>query len=413
MPNQDTDRNTQWTIEQDDLVWTLARRATITVEGQDGIAENGFSGSTIKVLGDIAVAGLGDAGVRFNGEDSILAVGADAHIDAKEATYGIRTDGASADIVNHGLIVGGYAGIYGTAWSNIDNYGTVRGEKGIVFIDNGSRIHNHGTIKAIEDGIMSDAFGTVIENGRHALIGAGDRAIYLEGPGMATINNDGILRGGSYAIYDGYGTLNVTNNGVMIGDVVMGAGSDTFDNRRGELKGRVFGGEGNDDFFVGRDGMEIIEDDGANSGYDEVRTNISFTLPDNIEQLGLLGRRGISGKGNAADNLMIGNEGNNRLNGGAGNDVIAGMRGDDVLTGQIGNDIFEFLIIGTGVDRVTDYDDGADRISIDSVNTEEALNALKITQVRDDVVIDLGDGNRIILEHTYKADLDFNDFYVG
>lgn len=123
MPIQKKDLDTQWTINQSNLTWTLAEQAKITVTNEDGIDESGFSGNEIKVFGDIDVTGNGFAGVRVTGTDSSVLIGTESRIDAKQADYGVYSEAAGADIVNRGEIIGDYAGIYGNLWSNVDNYG--------------------------------------------------------------------------------------------------------------------------------------------------------------------------------------------------------------------------------------------------------------------------------------------------
>ncbi|GAA4413034.1 Calx-beta domain-containing protein [Quisquiliibacterium transsilvanicum] len=62
----------------------------------------------------------------------------------------------------------------------------------------------------------------------------------------------------------------------------------------------------------------------VNGGTDTIRTALNgYVLPDNVEQLQLLGTANLNGAGNALDNVLMGNAGNNRLDGGAGNDTAA------------------------------------------------------------------------------------------
>ncbi|RYE58189.1 MAG: hypothetical protein EOP18_01595, partial [Rhizobiaceae bacterium] len=111
MPVQKTDRDTTWFIDQADKKWTLTKNATITVDNQNGIYES-VSGSDINLLGDIVVKGMA-SGVRFQGPDSIVEIGKDSRIDARQGQHGIHAEGAGSDIVNHGVIKAGDTGIYG------------------------------------------------------------------------------------------------------------------------------------------------------------------------------------------------------------------------------------------------------------------------------------------------------------
>lgn len=114
MPVQKTDLNTTWNINSNDQTWTLATDATITVENQDGIFENGFSGSKIKVLGDITVSG-DFAAVHLTSANSSVLIGEDSRIKAKEMAAAIHHEGAGGEIVNNGRISGNTYGILGAS----------------------------------------------------------------------------------------------------------------------------------------------------------------------------------------------------------------------------------------------------------------------------------------------------------
>ena len=61
---------------------------------------------------------------------------------------------------------------------------------------------------------------------------------------------------------------------------------------------------------------------------------------------------------------ILGTSGDNDLNAGSGNDRISGGLGADTLTGGSGNDTFVFVAADTGVDEVTDFAFGPDRLDI-------------------------------------------------
>ena len=74
-------------------------------------------------------------------------------------------------------------------------------------------------------------------------------------------------------------------------------------------------------------GDKVIEK--KNQGYDLVRSSVSYTLPDNVEALELLGHVALNGTCNALNNHLTGNEAANRLDGGTGADLLEGLAGDD------------------------------------------------------------------------------------
>ncbi|HQM82718.1 MAG TPA: calcium-binding protein [Syntrophorhabdaceae bacterium] len=131
------------------------------------------------------------------------------------------------------------------------------------------------------------------------------------------------------------------------GDDILygGAGNDTLIG--GTDSDTMFGGAGNDTYYV--DDTSDVITEAADEGTDSVRSSVTYTLADNIENLTLTGTDGINGTGNILDNQIYGNSGNNTLDGGEGNDYLSADGGDDILYGGAGNDT---LIGGTGVDAM-------------------------------------------------------------
>ena len=58
---------------------------------------------------------------------------------------------------------------------------------------------------------------------------------------------------------------------------------------------------------------------------------MTYTLPNNVENLTLTGSSIVIGVGNALDNLIIGNTQGNKLSGLSGNDTLNGALGNDRL----------------------------------------------------------------------------------
>jgi serralysin len=124
--------------------------------------------------------------------------------------------------------------------------------------------------------------------------------------------------------------LGLAGNDSMAG----GAGNDTLEGGSGN--NTLDGGVGNDVYVVTSTGDLLVEAVGG--GTDLVRAVVDWTLGANLENLTLTGTAGLSGAGNALNNIIIGNAGANLLTGGDGNDSLAGGEGNDTLVGGAGRD---------------------------------------------------------------------------
>jgi Ca2+-binding RTX toxin-like protein len=119
-------------------------------------------------------------------------------------------------------------------------------------------------------------------------------------------------------------------SGTPLADVLDGsAGPDSMS-----------GGLGNDDYYVYEGGDAVIEN--AGEGMDRVSAFTHFVLPDNVENLDLLGVADLQGYGNGLANV---------INGNAGNNLIDGRGGADILMGLVGNDVY---VVDDAGDQVTE-----------------------------------------------------------
>ena len=131
-------------------------------------------------------------------------------------------------------------------------------------------------------------------------------------------------------------------------DTLFGlAGHDTLDGGTG--LDSMAGSTGDDVYLV--DNAGDVTSENVGEGTDTVRSTISWTLGDNIENLALSGMMGVIGTGNALDNTLTSNGANNTLDGGLGADYMAASTGNDTyVVDNAGDTVVENL--GAGNDSV-------------------------------------------------------------
>src|SRR5262249_11388960 len=114
-------------------------------------------------------------------------------------------------------------------------------------------------------------------------------------------------------------------------------------------------------------GDQVVEN--AGEGHDTVIAAVTYTLPDNVEDLTLVGNAGLTAIGNALANVITGSAdgdgidgrgGGDTLNGGDGADTIT-LHDGDLATGGSGNDLFDLGGFGMGAPyhaAITDLEAG-------------------------------------------------------
>jgi trimeric autotransporter adhesin len=157
----------------------------------------------------------------------------------------------------------------------------------------------------------------------------GDGNDYLRGDG----GTDTLLGGNGSDYLDGGTGADYMEGGAGNDTLVGGLGADT-----------LVGGAGDDVYDVDNLADTVLELSGE--GNDLVRSSVSFTLSQGVEDLQATGAAAINLDGNALDNSVWGNSGNN---------VISGMLGNDDLQGGAGNDIYVFNR-GDGQDFIDNTD---------------------------------------------------------
>jgi Ca2+-binding RTX toxin-like protein len=150
------------------------------------------------------------------------------------------------------------------------------------------------------------------------------------------------------------------------------SGGAGFDDSNGNMGNDTIHGNGGDDWSVGGKDSDLLFGDDGN---DVVWGNLGNDTCD----------------GGNGDDQCRGGQGDDSVSGGAGNDFISGDRGNDTETGGAGADNFH-TFSGAGIDRVLDFHlSEGDRVMLDPGTV------FSVNQVGSDTVVDMGNGDQMIL----------------
>ncbi|WP_460844414.1 beta strand repeat-containing protein, partial [Noviherbaspirillum agri] len=232
----------------------------------------------------------------------------------------------------------------------------------------------------LDGGLGADTMAGGHGNDTYIIDNAGDKVIEQAGQGTDTVispfdyvldaNVENLTLTGTALSGTGNG-LNNTLIGTAADNTLSGLdGNDTLDG--GEGADTLIGGRGNDTYVVENLLDQTIEV--ADEGVDTVRSSLTWTLGDNLENLTLTGAANINGTGNALDNVITGNSSENILTGHEGNDTLDGGAGADTLLGGAGNDTY--VVDNAGDQVVENAGEGIDlvRSSINYTLTDNVEN---------------------------------------
>jgi hypothetical protein len=233
----------------------------MTADESFGMSASG-AGDHINNLGSIKTHGFFDLGITTRSQD--VEVVNTGHI----TTAGDLAIGVAVGVTS--------AGFRPAANGTVDNHGVIEtegdGAAGVVLVGDGHHLINSGRITtdggAVNEvplgpfraaGVVVSGNGTLLENTHSGVIesnNAGSAAVELnivERNGLSvadtssTLDNSGFIKAPAVAVLGGAGQETVVNHGHIVGDVVLGDGTDTFVfGKGGTLAGNLFLGGGDD-----------------------------------------------------------------------------------------------------------------------------------------------------------------------
>ncbi len=162
----------------------------------------------------------------------------------------------------------------------------------------------------------------------------------------------------------------------------------------------MIGGTGDDIYYLYSGINRAVEN--AGEGIDTIDTWMSYTLPDNFENLRVTGN-GRYAFGNDLDNIITGGSGSQTIDGGAGNDVLIGGGGADTFIFTKGN----------GTDLITDFgSDDTIRLNDYGITSFDQLMS-NATQQGNDLWLNLGNGESVVLANTTADELQADQFELS
>jgi Ca2+-binding RTX toxin-like protein len=179
-------------------------------------------------------------------------------------------------------------------------------------------------------------------------------------------------RGGDDSVSGGWGADQIF--GMSGADTLAGGlGNDVLNG--GEDNDVMQGGVGDDFYVVDTSGDVVVE--GLDQGVDQVFANLSYTLPDNVENLVLSSAGDFDGVGNGLDNVLQGSSSNNMLSGLGGDDTLDGRNGADTIQGGLGADTLRgdnAEVLGDDARDVFVYDDTAESQLVNAAPQDKIYN---------------------------------------
>jgi serralysin len=289
-----------------------------------------------------------------------------------DGTYAYVMTAMSADIVAiqdlYGAAAEGSATWGNTVWGHNSNLDT--------YLDELFDVATGGTSSHVGDNVMTftvyDAGGTDLINLSTLNVDIDFDLRPMQSSSVGTLTN---------VIHIARGTVIENLTSGSGDDRLVGNGASNVI-RSGDGDDTVFGNNGSDRIITGNGNDRVI----GGNGYDVILTGAGRDIVN-------------AGNGNDTISLGLGNDrvvdgaGRDTIYGGAGRDFINLGSGNDLVSGGTGNDVFVFGR-RDGIDRITDFIEGGDRLRLDDALWSGTMDARDILDIYGTVN---GQGNTVLL----------------
>jgi len=219
---------------------------------------------------------------------------------------------------------------------------------------------------------------------------------------VGAIGNDTINGGdGADIAMGGNGVDSISGN--LGADSLFGNAQDDFLNG-GNGTDSVEGGTGDDTIFGGINNDTLLGGEGADqiaggNGDDEI-------FGGNGDDLIFAGANADIIEGGAGADTITGNDGDDTINGGTGNDSLIGGTGNDVFIFNVGNGTDTIAGLTTGAGSI----DQIDLTGLGALFDTFAEVMASASQSGNDIVIDFGAGDMLVIQNRQVDDLHPDDF---
>jgi trimeric autotransporter adhesin len=299
------------------ITWALADNLeNLTLTNTDNI--NGIGNSLVNVITGNSGNNILNGG---GGLDTLIGgLGDDTYLVDQAGVIITESANAGSDSVQ--------SSVTWTLGANLENL-TLTGANAVDGTGNtlANTINGNSADNILNGGTGADTLIGGLGNDTYFVDNIGDITTEIAGQGIDTVQSSiSWTLGVSIENLTLTGTAAINGTGNELSNVITGnSGNNILDGGLGADS--MFGGAGNDTYIV--DNIGDVTNELIASGTDVVKSSITWTLGDNLENLTLTGTGNLSGTGNNLNNVITGNVGNNVLDGGGGTDTLAGGLGDD------------------------------------------------------------------------------------